>query len=480
MMLDRRALIVGATGLAAGCKPLRTSLDPRPHYFPDRVSSASEKDRKRAIHLLSRAAFSPTPALIEDVLSVGLDGWIDQQLAAPSEAIGPQSYVNPTETTGLHFRLNSLPCLRPGAIYELRDVSQPQVLSELSAATILRCTYSKWQLRERMCQFWTNHFNIYGRKVATARGRKQADAELLYFLADDQRTVIRPHALGRFDALIGASIKSPAMLGYLDNQLNKSGNVNENYARELLELHTLGVNGGYTQSDVKNVAKVLSGWTIEDAFLKRVGSVIFDKKNHTAGEKDVLGITINESSGEAERDKLVEIVTTHGATARFITGKLVNHFCGHDSDTEALKESSARVFRQTVGAIDQVVRHILLSDAFYASNPKFRQPFDYLIACLRATNADTSGQGNIQFQLERMGQPLHQWPMPDGYPDTTTAWVGNMIPRWQFALDLGSNSIKNTVVDQNAAKHLCGNRFASAKDSERITAVLAGPEFQWA
>lgn len=479
-MVARRTLLAGAAGLAAGCKPLRTSLDPRPKYFPDRSSKASEKDRLRATHLLSRAAFGPTPALIEDVLSVGLDGWIDKQLAAPSEVIGPQSYINPTESTGLHFRLNSLPCLRPGAIYELRDVSQPQVLSELSAATILRCTYSQWQLRERMCQFWTNHFNIYGRKVATARGRKQADAELLYFLADDQRTVIRPHALGKFEALISASIKSPAMLGYLDNQLNKSGNVNENYARELLELHTLGVNGGYTQADVKNVAKVLSGWTIEDAFLKRVGTVIFDKRNHTAGEKDVLGITINEASGEAERAKLVEIVTIHGATARFISGKLVDFYCGHDSDTEALKASSARVFRQSVGAINQVVKHILLSDAFYASKPKFRPPFDYVIACLRATNADTSGLGNIQSQLDRMGQPLHQWPMPDGYPDTTTAWVGNMIPRWQFALDLGSNSIKNTILDKEAAKYLCRNRYTSASESERITAVLAGPEFQWA
>ena len=479
-MLDRRTLIVATAGLAAGCKPIRTSLDPRSQYFPDRTSKTTNLDRVRANHLVSRAGFGPTPALIEDVLSLGLDGWIDKQLTPPTEVIGPASYLQPTETTGLHFRLNSLPCLRPGAIYELRDVSQPRVLSELSAATILRSTYSQWQLRERMCQFWTNHFNIYGRKVATARERKQADAELLYFLADDQRTVIRPHALGRFHDLIDASIKSPAMLGYLDNQLNKSGNVNENYARELLELHTLGVDGGYTQADVKNVAKVLSGWTIEDGFLKRVGTVVFDGKNHTRGEKDVLGVPINEPKGEAERDKLVEIVTSHGATARFITAKLVDFFCGNESDTHALKETSARVYRQSAGAIDKVVRHILLSDAFYASKPKFRQPFDYLIACLRATNADTSGIGNIQYQLERMGQPLHQWPMPDGYPDTTTAWVGNMIPRWQFALDLGSNSIQNTKLDNKAVKHLCRNRFTTASDADRITAVLASPEFQWA
>ena len=479
-MLDRRTLIVATAGLAAGCKPVRTSLDPRSQYFPDRTSKTTNLDRVRAKHLVSRAGFGPTPALIEDVLSLGLDGWIDKQLTPPTEVIGPATYLQPTETTGLHFRLNSLPCLRPGAIYELRDVSQPRVLSELSAATILRSSYSQWQLRERMCQFWTNHFNVYGRKVATARERKQADAELLYFLADDQRTVIRPHALGRFHDLIDASIKSPAMLGYLDNQLNKSGNVNENYARELLELHTLGVDGGYTQADVKNVAKVLSGWTIEDGFLKRVGTVVFDGKNHTRGEKDVLGVPINEPNGEAERDKLVEIVTSHGATARFITAKLVDFFCGNESDTHALKETSARVYRQSAGAIDKVVRHILLSDAFYASKPKFRQPFDYLIACLRATNADTSGIGNIQYQLERMGQPLHQWPMPDGYPDTTTAWVGNMIPRWQFALDLGSNSIQNTKLDNNAVKHLCRNRFITASDADRITAVLASPEFQWA
>ena len=479
-MLDRRTLIVATAGLAAGCKPVRTSLDPRSQYFPDRTTKTTNQDRIRAKHLVSRAGFGPTPALVEDVLSLGLDGWIDKQLTPPTEVIGPATYLQPTETSGLHFRLNSFPCLRPGAIYELRDVSQPSVLSELSAATILRSTYSQWQLRERMCQFWTNHFNIYGRKVATARERKQADAELLYFLADDQRTVIRPHALGRFHDLIDASIKSPAMIGYLDNQLNKSGNVNENYARELLELHTLGVNGGYTQADVKNAAKVLSGWTIEDGFLKRVGAVVFDGKNHTRGEKDVLGVPIDEPSGEAERDKLVEIVTSHGATARYISAKLVDFFCGHESDTDALKDTSARVYRQSAGAIDKVVRHILLSDAFYASKPKFRQPFDYLIACLRATNADTSGTGNIQYQLERMGQPLHQWPMPDGYPDTTTAWVGNMIPRWQFALDLASNSIQNTKLDNNAVKHLCRNRFATASDADRLTAVLASPEFQWA
>ena len=479
-MIARRTLIAATAGLAAGCKPVRTSLDPRQNYFPDRTAKASDTDRRRAVHLLSRAAFSPTPALIEDVLSKGIDGWLDHQLTPPTDVIGPASYLNPTESTGLHFRLNSLPCLRPGAIYELRDVSQPRVLSELSAATILRSTYSQWQLRERMCQFWTNHFNIYGRKVATARGRKQADAELLYFLADDQRTVIRPHALGKFQDLIDASIQSPAMLGYLDNQLNKSGNVNENYARELLELHTLGVDGGYTQADVKNVAKVLSGWTIEDGFLKKVGSVIFDKGNHTRGEKLVLGTSINEANGERERDKVVELVANHPSTARYITSKLVNFYCGADSDTQVLKESSARVFEQSGGAMDKVLRNILLSDAFYASKPKFRQPFDYLIACLRATNADTSGLGNIQYQLERMGQPLHQWPMPDGYPDITSAWVGNMIPRWQFALDLGSNSIQNTAIDKVAVKHLCRNRFATASDTDRLTAVLASPEFQWA
>jgi len=479
-MIARRTLIAATAGLAAGCKPVRTSLDPRQNYFPDRTSNASDTDRRRATHLLSRAAFGPTPALIEDVLSQGIDGWIDKQLSPPTDVIGPASYLNPTESTGLHFRLNSLPCLRPGAIYELRDVSQPRVLSELSAATILRSTYSQWQLRERMCQFWTNHFNIYGRKVATARGRKQADAELLYFLADDQRTVIRPHALGKFQDLIDASIQSPAMLGYLDNQLNKSGNVNENYARELLELHTLGVDGGYTQADVKNVAKVLSGWTIEDGFLKKVGSVIFDKGNHTRGDKPILGTVINEAKGERERDKVVELVANHPSTARYITSKLVNFYCGADSNTQALKESSARIFEQSGGAMDKVLRHILLADAFYASKPKFRQPFDYLIACLRATNADTSGLGNIQYQLERMGQPLHQWPMPDGYPDTTTAWVGNMIPRWQFALDLGSNGIQSTVVDKVAVKHLCRNRFAEASATDRLTAVLASPEFQWA
>jgi uncharacterized protein (DUF1800 family) len=479
-MIARRTLIAATAGLAAGCKPVRTSLDPRQNYFPDRTAKASDTDRRRAVHLLSRAAFSPTPALIEDVLSKGIDGWLDHQLTPPTDVIGPASYLNPTESTGLHFRLNSLPCLRPGAIYELRDVSQPRVLSELSAATILRSTYSQWQLRERMCQFWTNHFNIYGRKVATARGRKQADAELLYFLADDQRTVIRPHALGKFQDLIDASIQSPAMLGYLDNQLNKSGNVNENYARELLELHTLGVDGGYTQADVKNVAKVLSGWTIEDGFLKKVGSVIFDKGNHTRGEKLVLGTSINEANGERERDKVVELVANHPSTARYITSKLVNFYCGADSDTQVLKESSARVFEQSGGAMDKVLRNILLSDAFYASKPKFRQPFDYLIACLRATNADTSGLGNIQYQLERMGQPLHQWPMPDGYPDITSAWVGNMIPRWQFALDLGSNSIQNTAIDKVAVKHLCRNRFPTASDTDRLTAVLASPEFQWA
>lgn len=480
MKTTRRAMLVGSTALAVGCQSIRSAPDPRQSYFPATPITTGSNETKRALKILNRAGFGPTPASVADVISFGVDGWIDRQLTAPPDVLGPLSYVSPAESIGLLWRINALECLRPGAGYELRDQSQKRVLSELTAASILRASYSQWQLRERMCQFWTNHFSIYARKVVTAPTRKTLDAELLYLLSADQHTVIRPNALGTFQALLSASTQSPAMLGFLDNQLNKRGNVNENYARELLELHTLGVKNGYSQSDVKNVANALSGWTIEDRFLRRVGSLKFDITKHLMGTKVVLGTQLTDIEPKQERSAIVNLLAAHPSTARFISIKLIRQFCGLEGVTERLIESTQKIFISTDGNIKNVVKHILLSDDFFASPQKFKPPFDYLTSSLRVTNANTSGFDGIQYQLEHMGQPAHQWPMPNGYPDTETAWSGNMLPRWQFALALGSNTLKGTTTDRAATRYFVADRFDHLSLSERLMACIASPDFQWA
>jgi hypothetical protein len=225
---------------------------------------------------------------------MGREAFVDEQLH-PTDASEPQI---------LTLRLRGMVGeARDSGAWDLQDLPERDVLRQLSQAALLRAVYSHWQLRERLVDLWTNHFNIYARKNRGA-----------YYTPTDQANVIRAHALGTFPDLLRASARSPAMLGYLDNEANRKGVPNENYARELLELHTLGVNGGYTQRDVREVARCLTGWTIEDRFLRRRGTFRFAAERHDNGEKIVLGHRIPAGGGEGDGERVLDIVCAHPST----------------------------------------------------------------------------------------------------------------------------------------------------------------------
>ncbi|HET6823714.1 MAG TPA: DUF1800 domain-containing protein, partial [Anaerolineales bacterium] len=241
-----------------------------------------------------------------------------------------------------------------------------------------------------------------------------------------------------FRDLVWASAHSPAMLIYLDNQANEKTAPNENYARELMELHTLGVDGGYTQQDVMELARCLTGWKVKEHFW--LGDFVFDETVHDNGVKHVLGLTIP-PSGIKEAEQVIEHLVTHPSTARFIATKLTRRFIA-DEPPQKIIENAAQAFLQTNGDIKSVLRVILL-DGLPFAKPKYKRPANFMLSTLRMLNAETDG-ARVQEYLLRMGQTYFNWPTPDGYPDHSEAWQGNLMPRWQFAFEFIRNEIAGT------------------------------------
>jgi uncharacterized protein (DUF1800 family) len=300
--------------------------------------------------------------------------------------------------------------------------------NELRQATLLRQLYSKRQLYEVMVEFWSDHFNIFVEK-----------GNCFYLKTVDDREVIRKQALGSFHDLVWASAHSPAMLVYLDNQANEKSHPNENYARELMELHTLGVDGGYTQQDVMELARCLTGWTVKEHFW--LGDFVFKEDLHDTGVKKVLGLEI-QPAGLKEAEQVIETLATHPGTARFIATKLARRFIA-DEPPQVIVEKAAEAFRKTNGDIQSVLRVILL-DGLPLARPKYKRPANFVLSAMRMLNVETDGAA-IQDHLLRMGQSYFNWPTPDGYPDRSEAWQGNLMPRWQFAFELIRDEIIGTT-----------------------------------
>lgn len=313
------------------------------------------------------------------------------------------------------------------------DLEPKDLAPELGLSVYGRAIFSTRQLYEAMVEFWSDHFNIYIRKTQFMLALK---------IADD-RDVIRPHALGKFRDLLFASVQSPAMLVYLDNVRNEKGQPNENYARELLELHTMGVNGGYSQQDVQEVARILTGWGVARRG-RNQGRFTFSPDKHDDGAKTALGHSFPAGQGEQDVWQLLEILVTHPSTATFIATKLVRRFVA-DEPPPTLVEQVAQTYQQTDGDIKSMLRIIFLSEEFASAPPKLKRPFTYLVSCLRALHSPTVQFRPVNPWLERMGQPLFQWSPPDGYPDVATAWASNLLPRWNFALALTSSQMGRTV-----------------------------------
>ena len=376
--------------------------------------------------VLNRLTFGARPDERARFLEVGLKPWIEEQLDIQSiDDLDCSLRLAPFRS--LEMEANELEAIS-NQLFENYD--RESLPAELRLASLIRQVYSRRQLYEVMVGFWNDHLNIFTEK-----------GNCFYLKTVDDRRVVRTHALGSFRELILASAHSPAMLVYLDNHVNHKGAPNENYARELMELHTLGVNGGYSQADVMELARCLTGWTVKDHFW--LGDFEFNADLHDPGVKYVLGMEIS-NSGINEAEKVIDTLSTHPSTARFISSKLAWRFIA-DDPPEELIQKGARAFLDTEGDIKSVLRVILLDGVDFVQ-PKYKRPSDFVISALRMLHAQTDGRGPDE-SLRGMGQSLFGCPTPDGYPDNSAAWQGNLMPRWNFAFRLVRGEIEGTQID---------------------------------
>ena len=354
-----------------------------------------------------------------------------------------------------------------------------QALLQLMQAKILRAAYSDRQLEEVMVDFWFNHFNVFSGK-----------GQVRVYLNEYERDAIRPHVLGTFRELLQATAESPAMLFYLDNwqssapegartaapttggarktrptqnrmpQLtggptrsrtladlppgfrNRRAGLNENYARELMELHTLGVEGGYTQKDVQEVARALTGWTIANP--RQGGAFRFEPRMHDDGEKVVLGHTIKAGGGKKDGDTVLDRLANHPSTARFIATKLARRFVA-DEPPKTLVDRAARRFTETGGNIREVVKSIVTSPEFFAADSyraKVKTPFEFVVSAVRATGTEMSNAMPLVLAVRNLGMPLYGCQPPTGYSDKAEAWVnsGALLNRMNFAVSLTAST----------------------------------------
>jgi len=473
MNVSRRTAlgVLGGSALAlAGCDGVARGY----RNLTKKSASPPQPGQEQDARFLNRFGFGPRPGEVAALAAKGRKAWLEEQLKPGDEPLDVQMMV----------RRLDIEQLGP---WDLRDWKREAVLAQMQQKAILMATYSPWQLRERMVDFWTNHFNIYAGKGLAA-----------YRKPLDEREVVRQHALGKFPDMVRASSRSTAMLVFLDQQNSTAAHPNENYARELLELHTLGVHGGYTQKDVMEVARCLTGYDEERGFLRKKGSFVFRPELHDDGEKVVLGHRIPAGGGEADGERVVEIVTKHPATAKFIAQKLCRFFLGEDG--VSVEAAVAEAYLKTDGDIPSMVRVIAEHPLALTGKPVVKRPFDYMVSALRATDAQTDGGLELQKHLADMGQPLYQWPMPDGFPDRTRAWTGSLLGRWNFAFDLVDGRLPKTNVGLEALVKESGldavgcvfgvaagsplvERVRRAAleltDREATALALASPEFQW-
>jgi len=382
--------------------------------------------------------------------------------------------------------------MKPENQETVEAIVNPQMVvgGELSEGKMLRAVYSERQLDEVMTDFWYNHFNVF-----IGKGPDR------YMITAYERDVIRPHALGKFKDLLNATAKSPAMLFYLDNwqsvgpnselavfgpggrpryrgryqrfprpqqNKNRPSGLNENYAREIMELHTLGVDGGYTQKDVTELAKVLTGWSIEKP--QEGGGFKFNERTHEPGGKHVLGHKIG-NHGEGEGMEMLDILAHHPSTAKFISKKLAMRFVS-DNPPQSLVDRMAETFTKKDGDIKEVLRTMFKSPEFWAPDAyraKVKTPLEFVASAARASGADVQNALPMVQFLNRMGMPLYGMQPPTGYSMKSDAWVNSsaLLNRMNFALQLGSGKLQGTAVDQKVLLN-----GATPADSDAALAVL--------
>ena len=441
--VSRRALLgLGALGAAARAEAqVRTPTRTRPTVVP-----------RGEMRLLRRVTVGVTTEDVAWMNSLGYYGYLEWQLNA--EAMGdPDAEARVAPLTTIN--------LAPLSLYQSDSAV---VIRELTEATITRAIYSNRQLLERMVEFWADHFNTNITSVGI-------------FKTLEVREVYRRHALGTFAGMLSASASSPAMLTYLNNTQSdgRPGRVpNQNYAREIMELHTLGVDGGYTQDDVVNVARCFTGWrTYFNTGDFRSGTFYYDANRHDNNSKLVLGVPIAAGGGFNDGLNVINILSTHPSCARFVSKKLLRWLLNYDP-SPALVADIAGEFTRTGGDIKALVRRILHYDNVLWAPPLFKRPFHYIVSALRVMNANITSLNTIrQTYLTGTGNLPYAWGPPDGYPQEFEYWGGLPLPRWNFAFQLANNSVSGATVDLTA---LLAGATSPIQIADRIDVLLFAGE----
>ena len=442
---SRRALLAaGAVAVASAVLPKRAGAQglrhpkvapvPTTPNIPNETPVAPPEWASDTTRLLRRISYSVTDADAQLARRYGFRGFMERQLDV--------DYIDDSATDAFiaaHYPLLSL------TTTQLFAANADTVRQQLQQSTLYRAAFSNRQLYARMVEFWSDHFNISITKVG-------------YLKAIDDRDVIRAHALGNFRDLLYASAKSGAMLSYLDQTQSRAGAPNQNYAREIMELHTLGVDGGYTQNDVAELSRVLTGWTVAGR-----GDFVFNPALHDFGSKTLLGVTIPSSSpsvgGAAikEGERMLDLLAAHPSTARFISTKMLRWFLSYDPTT-AQVDAVAQTYASTGGDIKAMIRTTLNSAWLRTAPMKLKRPFHLVASSMRASTPTITNVANVNAQLTTTGQALFLWDTPDGYPDTVEYWAGNVMSRWNYAAYYTALGTGETIVDP--APFMKGNTSA--------------------
>jgi hypothetical protein len=487
----RSALLLTLATLCAcgggAARPVTSpSLEPAAPIIGVREQTADQQ----AAQAVGRLTFGARPGEVDRVLAMGTDRWIERQLAPekiPDVALDGVLQGLPVWTMPLKILTDSFPPqdvfirklraargLAPNVQFMLSGDDSVafktindrtnQYFNQFQAAKVVRAQMSERELVEVLADFWENHFSVFVGKMPTR-----------FTLLEYDRDIIRPRVLGKFRDLLGAVAHSPAMLYYLDNFQSASDSIrltlpewrlaersghrpvtrrrnglNENYGRELLELHTLGVDGGYTQQDVIAAARALTGWTLDDP--RAGGGFIFREGMHDAEAKLFLGHKLAAGRGVEDGDDVLDIVARHPATAHYIAFKLARRFVS-DTPSKALVDRAAETFRRTDGDLKEVMRTILTSPEFFsrvAYRAKVKSPFELVMSARRIMNASPDTSANTAFQIQRMGQQLFGHLAPNGWPETGDQWInaGSLLDRINFGVQAGGGRLRFAPAEQ--------------------------------
>jgi uncharacterized protein (DUF1800 family) len=429
-------------------------------------SNAIEIGPRVALHALNRLGYGPRPADVRRVLARGIEKYVDDQLhPAPDAELDVR--LRPLAT--IHYPISQVL-----SVFNADNRALGPIVDEFLAAKLIRAAHAQNQLQEVLVDFWFNHFNVY-----------IADGFVRQSIMAYEREAIRPFVLGRFRDLLGAVAAHPAMLFFLDNYTNRADvsqgarvvpGINENYGRELLELHTVGVDAGYTQDDVRDAARVFTGWGIDD--LRTSGRFAYRGNVHDRGAKSVFGLAVPAGGGKEEGDRLLDYLSGHAATARFVSWRLAQRFVADDPPARVV-DRMASTFLSTQGDLREVMRTMVGSAEFWAEafgSGKVKTPFEYVVSAIRAVEGQVTSARAVAQQLNNMGMGLYASVPPTGYSNRGSEWLNpsSHLSRMNFGLDLAAGAIAGVTVDSRSVVARLGG---SPEDPRSAATTLAADLF---